>query len=362
MKSQRNEGCATSGARFGALLVIVFLAALAAPAALEAQPFGGYLLLGGGAAGIRVPHSPALNPTGAFTLEAWVAVGNVPNGTCVNIAGKNYTTGWWVGICDGVLRSYLKGSSSRRNGGQLGGWGWIRFPVHVAVVFDGTNRLHYVDGVQVATFPETGPLTTNSDPLEIGSDVAYEGHSPSGLIDEVRLWNVARSQDQLRGSINVPITSPQPGLVAVWHLDGNGHDDVGGHNGAPFGGAGFSSINIPAGASCIPHAAVLCLQNRFDIMGYWQTATDTGDATVQVRNPGSGIFSFFDPNNWEVMLKVINACGFNSRWWVFTASGTNVFYKLSVYDTVGSAQKIYINWAGPPAPAVTDTDAFATCP
>ena len=39
-----------------------------------------------------------------------------------------------------------------------------------------------------------------------------------------------------------------------------------------------------------------------------------------------------------------------------------VFYRMTVYDIHAGAQKIYFNYPGPPAPAVTDVTAFATCP
>jgi hypothetical protein len=63
-----------------------------------------------------------------------------------------------------------------------------------------------------------------------------------------------------------------------------------------------------------------------------------------------------------VMVKVLNGCGLNNRWWLFSAATTNVFYRLEVTDVTTGTSKIYFNYPGPPAPAVTDTDAFATCP
>ena len=62
------------------------------------------------------------------------------------------------------------------------------------------------------------------------------------------------------------------------------------------------------------------------------------------------------------MVKTVNACGFNNRYWAFSAGTTNVFYRLEVLDVRAGVNKIYFNYPGPPAPAVTDTAAFATCP
>jgi len=61
------------------------------------------------------------------------------------------------------------------------------------------------------------------------------------------------------------------------------------------------------------------------------------------------------------MVKVIDGCALNNRWWVFTAATTNVYYQLNVTDVQNGQPKIYFNYPGPPAPAVTDTNAFP-CP
>jgi hypothetical protein len=97
----------------------------------------------------------------------------------------------------------------------------------------------------------------------------------------------------------------------------------------------------------------------------WRTpdgATGHGTA-VGCTSSDSAIFWFFEPTNWELLVKSHNACfdPFN-RYWLFSAAATNVFYRLQVYDVRAGASKVYFNYPGPPALAVTDTGAFATCP
>ena len=113
--------------------------------------------------------------------------------------------------------------------------------------------------------------------------------------------------------------------------------------------------------------AALCLNGRFAITTKWRTnstpGTPTdGDGHVVVAGSNSGIFWFFTSDNWEVMVKSINACGFNSHYWIYSAATTDQFYRMEVLDVRAGVQKIYFNYAGPPAPAVTDAEAFATCP
>jgi len=346
----------------------VLLLALGATAA-QAQPFNLWLRLAGDPSSgyIEIPHSSALNPTAAFTIEAWVNISNNTTGEdCRSIAGKSYTAAWWIGQCNvggqPVLRSYLKGGSSAKNGGVIPRGVWT----HIAVTFDGSTRRHYINGELAASFPETGPLTTSTAAMRIGSDVSWV-HTPSGSIDEVRLWNVARSITQIRAAINTPITGPQPGLVALWALNGNANDSIGGHNGVATG-AGLSVGVFPAIASCGSSTVnALCLQDRFQITTAWRTNATPGTPTdggghVVVAGPNSGIFWFFSSDNWEVMVKALNGCGLNSRYWIFSAATTNVFYRMDVFDVRAGQQKIYFNYPGPPAPAVIDVDAFATCP
>lgn len=366
-RPQRLEGSRKMAWRAVALLAVA--AALVANAA-DAQPFGAWLVLTGHPTSgyINIPDSSSLNPTGAFTIEAWVAITNSTVAEdCRSIAGKDYLQAWWIGQCTSggqpTLRSYLRGGGSLRAGGIIPRGTWT----HVAVTFDGTTRRHYINGELAASFAETGPLTSSDEDMRIGSDHAWE-RTPSGAIDEVRLWNIARTMAQIRANLNVRINTAQGGLIGVWPLDGSGTDVVGAHNGAQAGsGTGF--LTFPAGFPCTTStASALCLQNRFSITTKWRTnptpgtPTDGSGTTVDVANPGSGLFWFFSSSNWEVMVKTLNGCGLNNRWWLFSAATTNVFYRMEVFDQVGFESKIYFNYPGPPAPAVTDVNAFATCP
>lgn len=336
----------------------LFAAGLALTAtSLSAQPFGAWLVLNGAPGTyVQIPHSAALNPPGRFTFEAWVAV--TDSGGCSSIAGKNYQQAWWVGVCGTTLRSYLRGSGSLRDGGTIPPGEWT----HIAVTWDGATRRHYINGEQVASFPETDAPTASTSPFEIGSDAAYH-HSPIGAIDEVRLWNVARNEQQIRDAINEPIVAATAGLVGVWGLNANTNDATGAHNGAGVGGPGF--LTFPAGPACTAATATtLCLAHRFVVSVSWRNyAGGTGIGTVApCGTADSGLFWFFNAANWELLVKDVDGCGLNDRWWIYSAATTDVFYRMEVFDTVGFANKIYFNYLGSPAPAVTDSDAFATCP
>ncbi len=349
------------------LAIGVMLLLLGGAVGTEAQPFVAWMHLVGSPTNgyVEIPHHSSLNPASAFTIEAWVSISNA--GGCRSIAGKNWEESWWIGQCSvsgqPTLRSYLHGSDSQRNGGIIPLNVWT----HVAVTYDGVRRRHYINGELAAEFNETGALPGSTDPMRIGSDVRWN-FSPAGNIDEVRLWSVARTLAQIRDNLNEPITTDQPGLIAVWALDGNTQDIIGARDGV-VGGSGVSAQTFPVAFDCgASTATALCLNDRFAVQAFWRTNPIPGtptDGQAQVAgcaNPDSGLFWFFSANNWEVMVKALNGCGLNNRFWIFSAATTNVFYRLEVLDIRGGAQKIFFNYPGPPAPAVTDTSAFATCP
>ncbi len=90
-----------------------------------------------------------------------------------------------------------------------------------------------------------------------------------------------------------------------------------------------------------------------------------GDAqTIPLDSAGigkGGIFAFTDTQNPEFLVKVLDGCAINGRYWVFYAATTNVGFELTVTDTAAGTTRIYINPDVHPADTVTDTDAFATC-
>jgi len=64
----------------------------------------------------------------------------------------------------------------------------------------------------------------------------------------------------------------------------------------------------------------------------------------------------------EMVVKVLNACALNSRYWTFAGGLTDVNVILTVTDTQTGAIQTYTNPQGTPFQPIQDTNAFATCP
>lgn len=137
------------------------------------------------------------------------------------------------------------------------------------------------------------------------------------------------------------------------------------------GGNSFDhSVSVVAATQCNPSSpstSVMCLQDgRFKTRIHWRTRFNTrssGQVVTPVTSDDSGLFYFFNADNWEMLLKVLDACDPPfERFWVFAAATTDVEYTITVTDTQAQEVRTYFNPQGNPAAPIQDTAAFATCP
>jgi plastocyanin len=118
--------------------------------------------------------------------------------------------------------------------------------------------------------------------------------------------------------------------------------------------------------ACTPGPTALCVNgSRFRVEVKWRApdgSTGPGQAVPVPTAPDSGLFYFFSASNLELLVKALNACGLNQRYWVFYAATTNVELGLVVTDTQTGSTRGYYNPLNRAAPPVQDTNALATCP
>jgi hypothetical protein len=195
------------------------------------------LILNGTDAYVDVSHDAALHPTTGATYEAWIYPTNL-NG-CRTIFGKNYNEGYWIGLCGGHIRFHTGGTAQQDGATILPINSWT----HVAVVWHPANgqRRYYING-NLEYSGTAGPAPTGTRELRIGDDNPWDFFQ--GYIAEARIWNVARSQNDIRRTMHTYLDEKLPGLVGAWHFADSLDDAIGGRVGAGRG-TGIGYIAAP---------------------------------------------------------------------------------------------------------------------
>ena len=209
-------------------------ALLLAPGRGSAAPDAGYLdFTGPGSGYLEVPDNPALDPTSAITVEAWIYLNSYEGwGTdprynadpqCPMLVGKNWHGAYALALgCGGdVMDSFINAHEHFTDGATIPLHTWT----HIAMTWDGVTRKNFQDGVQIFSLAESdGPIGVTADPLRIGDDVQWD-LSPNGRIDDVRIWNVARTQAEIAAGMN-GVDPTTPGLVADWTFNDGSLTDL----------------------------------------------------------------------------------------------------------------------------------------
>jgi hypothetical protein len=116
--------------------------------------------------------------------------------------------------------------------------------------------------------------------------------------------------------------------------------------------------------ACTPAGTARCLNGgRFRVEATYRTSQGrTGKAQVVQVTPDTGYLWFFDAGNVEAVVKVLDSCSLNQRFWVFAGGLTDVEVNLRVTDTTNGTARTYSNPLGTTFAPIQDTGAFATCP
>ena len=139
---------------------------------------------------------------------------------------------------------------------------------------------------------------------------------------------------------------------------GRGHNDVQ----TPSLRDGFAFLLAQPVPPCAPSGTRLCLRGgRFAVEASWETATASGQAGAVRLTDESGYFWFFDRENVEVNVKLLDAC-WSGHYWLFASGTTDVRVVIEVTDLARGQTRTYVNPRGTAFAPVLDTSAFATCP
>ncbi|MBJ7427349.1 MAG: cadherin-like beta sandwich domain-containing protein, partial [Bacteroidia bacterium] len=164
---------------------------------------------------VSVPHSSSINLGSTFTIEAWV-----------NYSGTNRT------IIDKGNYDFLWSLNANGNSNYMGfynlntnAWRYSTTAVpqntwtHVAITLSGGTLTFYINGVASGTASVSA--TQDGGVLNIGrqSPASCLCNHFNGQMDELRIWNIVRTQSELAANYMNSIATNSSGLVAYYKFD-----------------------------------------------------------------------------------------------------------------------------------------------
>jgi hypothetical protein len=114
---------------------------------------------------------------------------------------------------------------------------------------------------------------------------------------------------------------------------------------------------VEIAASCTTEDTLCLLDDRFLVGVAWTVGGRSGTGHAVRLTHDAGYFWFFNDDNVEVAIKVLDGRSVNGRFWVFYGALSNVEYEITVTDSATGRVGTYRNPAGRFA-SVGDTDAF----
>lgn len=237
----------------------------------------------------------------------------------------------------------------------------------IVVVYEGTNDLSSpslsVEGIRSRLWQMVDKV------LDAGQVPILVAPPPrrSGGTAENRTAFLSFTLEQDAAERGVLFVDLYDGLLAIpnlfnfyfddLHTDGRGYDfatDV-------FEGPAREArrqVTLPP-VPCAPDELTLCLnEGRFSVRVAWRDFEgNTGDGQAVPRTDDSGFFYFFEEENLELLIKVLDGREFNDAYWVFYGALSDVQYEITVVDTFVGPRRTYFNPEGNLA-SVGDTVAF----
>jgi len=251
---------------------------------------------------IDLGRPAALNLTSAWTLEAWVKPTSSPNGAGVISEGYT-TTENNVQYEIGFGMDEAAGGSAKLKVGFYANGTWaiasdtvditVGQWVHIAGTWDGKTLSLYKNGNLIAQTTPTITPVSGSLNFYIGRrhDTAGSVNFFPGIIDEVRIWSVARTQADIQANMYRELTGNETGLVGYWKLnEGSGtivYDATANKsNGTIYGATWTTDTNrrVPQGVRVSPVIDISPVGVFGPSLITWQQSLPTGTSITIETN------------------------------------------------------------------------------
>lgn len=212
---------------------------------------------------IGVADAPELNPTGPFTLEIWIKAES-----------------WESSIWQGVIIGKQATSPNRGYNLTVGESGKAEFTVcvagewktttteaimgldtwyHLACVYDGSSISLFINGILQSSNAVIGNLDPGTGTtLFFGDNPTWSGRFFHGSVDDVRIWNIAKTQQQIIESFTTELIGDETDLLAYWSMNE---------------GTGLTTADLTSGAN---NGTLLNMEEADWVSGFEAPGADAG--------------------------------------------------------------------------------------
>ncbi len=173
-----------------------------------------------GSSSAELTRPPFASPTSDFTIELWLRTAVLNDGSYHGILGRHLAGGTtnrspslWQGPDRGALHLDSLATDGRRFGLLLPGFfqetgTWI----HLALVKQGTAYRIYRNGRLFGSGQAPAAVRILPGGYSFGRvDNYFRGH-----LDDIRIWQTARSETEIRADAYRPLTGKEPNLLGAW--------------------------------------------------------------------------------------------------------------------------------------------------
>jgi len=254
---------------------------------------------------VKTAYIPA---DGSFSYSAWVLIDNTSYENMILGTCTEEWNGYWLEFYNGKIRFFNDGSYIGSIPVPENKW------IHVAITYDGTNLKSYVNGQ--LDISSTTTISNTGDSLFIGRIGRYN-HTSSmfgGKMDNLTLWNIARTQEEIQDEIVNGLSGTEDGLISLYKFNQGAAggdntsittltDSKGNYNGTLYGFTLNSSTSNFVESSITTNENILDFDGTDDYIytNYTPSGTYTYAAWIKVVD---GIY--------ENMI--LGTCNSNSTW------------------------------------------------
>ena len=182
---------------------------------------------------------------------------------------------------------------------------------HVAATYDGSAIKYYVDGCLVNEIPATGNIIDNNWDAAIGNKSNWPNGPEQfrGRIDEVRIWETARSEEEIKLNMNLLLNpTSEPDLRAYYRLNNDYENAQGysGFDGSPQGSPSFDNappLFIPFELISVTKTDVTCFgyeDGEIEIIAIGNNLEYSLDGISYSSTPS---FDDLGPGNYDVYVR-----------------------------------------------------------